>query len=233
MFQALIESGPRAPVSPPRYLLSCGIHGLVIAAAGLLTRHSMDAAQSRPVEVVMPLMITRPAPAPPPESRPALPEAPLLPPEGSISEIPIPAPMAPLEAVPTVADLLGEQSSRREQAVDFDRLGLGSGGTGTDTVALPASAVDEQVGIIRQPAPEYPPALAQARITGRVELVYVVDTTGLVEPSSVLALSSTHPAFEAAARAAILASRYRPATLNGRIVRQLVRQTLTFRLRDQ
>ena len=101
-----------------------------------------------------------------------------------------------------------------------------------DAAALPASAVDEPVGIIRQPAPEYPPALAQARITGRVELAYVVDTTGLVELASVLALSSTHPAFEAAARASILASRYRPATLNGRVVRQLVRQTLTFRLRD-
>ncbi len=232
MFQALIESGPRAPVSPPRYLLSCGIHGLVIAAAVAATRHSMDAAQSHPVEVVMPLMIIGPAPAPPLESRPALPGAPLLPPERPISEIPIPTPMVPIEAVPTVADLLGEQSSRREQTVDFGRLGLGSGGTATDTVALPASAVDEQVGIIRQPAPEYPPALAQARITGRVELTYVVDTAGLVEPSSVLALSSTHPAFEAAARASILASRYRPAMLHGRVVRQMVRQALTFRLRD-
>ena len=67
MFQALIESGPRAPVSPPRYLLSCGIHGLVIAAAVAATRHSMDAAQSHPVEIVMPLIISPLAPAPPPE----------------------------------------------------------------------------------------------------------------------------------------------------------------------
>ena len=231
MFQALIEPGPQSRVSLRRYLMSFSIHALVVAAAVMATRHSMDAAQSRPVEVVMPLIISRPAPTPPPESRPALPEAPLLPPERPMSEIPIPTPMVPFEPVPTVADLLGEQSSRGQQTVDFDRLGLGSGGTATDP-ALPASAVDEAVGIIRQPAPEYPPALAEARITGRVELAYVVDTTGLVERSSVIVLNSTHPAFEAAARASILASRYRPAMLHGRVVRQLVRQALTFRLRD-
>lgn len=58
----------------------------------------------------------------------------------------------------------------------------------------------------------------------------MVDTLGRAEPGSVHALVSTHPWFEAAAREAVLASRYRAARLNGRPARQLVRQTLSFRL---
>jgi TonB family protein len=70
--------------------------------------------------------------------------------------------------------------------------------------------------------------LEQAGITGRVVLEYVVDTTGRAEPGSLRTLVATYPAFEAAARATVLASRYRPARLGGRVVRQLVRQTLRF-----
>ena len=85
------------------------------------------------------------------------------------------------------------------------------------------------VEVIQQPSLRYPPALAQAGITGRVELEYVVDTLGRAEPGSLHALTSTRPEFEAAARAAVLGSRYRPARLHGHAVRQLVRQILSFR----
>ena len=92
-----------------------------------------------------------------------------------------------------------------------------------------ANSVDDPVEVIEQPAPRYPPALAQAGVTGRVELEYVVDTLGRAEPGSLRAETSTRPEIEAAARAAILGSRYRPARLHGQVVRQLVRQTLSFR----
>ena len=85
------------------------------------------------------------------------------------------------------------------------------------------------MSVIEQRSPRYPPALAQAAISGRVELEYVVDTLGQVEESSVRALTSTRPEFEAAARAAVLESRYRPARRDAGAVRQLVRQTLSFR----
>jgi len=96
---------------------------------------------------------------------------------------------------------------------------------------LTAQVVDEPVVVLRQPAPRYPPGLAQAGIAGRVELEYIVDTTGRAEERSLRTLTATHPAFEAAARASVLASRYRPARLGG-TVRQLVRQTLTFTSRS-
>lgn len=54
----------------------------------------------------------------------------------------------------------------------------------------------------------------------------VDDPVGVVELRT---LVTTHPAFEAAAQVTVLASRYRPARLRGRVVRQLVRQTLRFR----
>jgi TonB family protein len=90
-------------------------------------------------------------------------------------------------------------------------------------------SVDDPVEVIEQPPLRYPPALAQAGITGRVELEYVVDTSGRAEPGSLRVLATTRPEFEAAARATILGSRYRPARLHGQVVRQVVHQTLRFR----
>jgi len=92
-----------------------------------------------------------------------------------------------------------------------------------------ADSVDDPVRVIEQPALRYPLLLAQAGISGRVELEYVVDTLGRAEPGSLRTLTNTRPEFEAAARAAVLGSRYRSARLHGRVVRQFVRQILSFR----
>ncbi|MGH7512632.1 MAG: TonB family protein [Gemmatimonadales bacterium] len=130
--------------------------------------------------------------------------------------------------VPVVADLLHGAS-----LTTGPRPGPGAGYATAVTPELrSADAVDDPVETIEQPDPRYPAALAQARVTGRVELSYVVDTLGVAEPGSLRTLMSTHRAFEAAARASVLASRYRPARLHGNLVRQLVRQTFTFRIRD-
>ena len=90
--------------------------------------------------------------------------------------------------------------------------------------------MDDPVTIIEQPEPRYPAALAAAGISGRVVLDYVVDTAGRAELGSLRVITSSHPAFDEAARASVLASRYQPARLRGRVVRQLVRQALSFRL---
>jgi TonB family protein len=120
--------------------------------------------------------------------------------------------------VPTVANLLGGA----DPAIGLDDAALAT------AELLTAASVDDPVGVIEQPAPRYPPALERAGIAGRVELEYVVDTTGRAEPGSLRTVVSTHPAFEAAAHATVLASRYKPARLRGSVVRQLVRQTLKF-----
>jgi TonB family protein len=85
------------------------------------------------------------------------------------------------------------------------------------------------VQLIEQPQVGYPPALAQADVEGRVELEFVVDTSGRVERGSLRTLASTHPEFQAAARRAVLDSRFRPAHWRGQVVRQVARQSFRFR----
>jgi len=60
-------------------------------------------------------------------------------------------------------------------------------------------------------------------------LEIVIQVRRRAEPGSLHAVTSTRPKFEAAARAAVLGSRYRPARLHGQLVRRLVRQVLSFR----
>jgi outer membrane biosynthesis protein TonB len=144
-------------------------------------------------------------------------------------QVPDLSPLVLPTASPSVADLLGTAPFRSGSSPGLPgSLVGGSAPTGAGGLWT-ADSVDDPVEVIEQPAPRYPPVLAQAGVTGRVELEYVVDTLGRAEPESLRALTSTRPEFEAAARAAILGSRYRPARLHGRVVRQLVRQILSFR----
>jgi TonB family protein len=132
--------------------------------------------------------------------------------------------------VPTVANLLDGANLQAGARPGLPGIGPDDA-TRTTVEPLTAASVDDPVGVVEQPAPRYPPALERAGITGHVELEYVVDTTGRVEPGSLRTLVTTHRAFEAAAHVTVLASRYRPARLGGRVVRQLVRQTLRFRVK--
>jgi TonB family protein len=94
-----------------------------------------------------------------------------------------------------------------------------------------ASTIDERFApatVIFQPAPRYPRHLESLGLEGRVLVEFVIDTAGQVEPASVRILESSHPAFEAAARAAIGGSRFQPARLSGHPVRQLTRQSVRF-----
>jgi TonB family protein len=126
--------------------------------------------------------------------------------------------------LPGVTDLLADIA--RSAGPGRPELATDAGGAAE---LRTATSVDEPVAVIDQPMVTYPRTLAHAGISGRVELEYVVDTSGRAERGSVRALVSTRPEFEAAARATVLASRFRPARLRGHVVRQVVRQTLSFR----
>jgi protein TonB len=82
--------------------------------------------------------------------------------------------------------------------------------------------------IMSQRAPTYPPLLQQAGISGAVELQFIIDTLGRVEPGSVKVLSSTHDPFAEAAMNTIVESRFRPGRQRGEPIRQLVRQRVRF-----
>jgi periplasmic protein TonB len=81
---------------------------------------------------------------------------------------------------------------------------------------------------LSQPTPQYPSGLASVGIEGRVEVQFVIDTTGKVDPSSFQVVKSTQVGFEPAARTAILGSLFRPARLSNVPVRQLTRQSIKF-----
>jgi protein TonB len=80
------------------------------------------------------------------------------------------------------------------------------------------------------PAPVYPASLRSAQIEGTVLAMFVVDTLGRAEPATIRLTETTHPQFAEAVRQSLLRSRYLPAMVRGRPVRQLVEQRFAFTL---
>ena len=226
MFESLVVSRPPARAGTHRYFVSLAIHAAIVAGAVGLTRSHAATVSCRPVEreivLVAPAPASRP-PVPPGPELPAVPSAPAASPQPVIDAPNLTAAMIP-PPVPGVGELLAGGALERAPAPSRH-----AGGGLPSGEPFSAAMVDEPVDILRQPVPRYPAAFAAAGIEGRVELEYVVDTVGRAEPTSIRAIASTHQEFEAAARAAVLESRYRPARLQGRVVRQLVRQALRFR----
>lgn len=74
----------------------------------------------------------------------------------------------------------------------------------------------------------YPDSLFTAHVSGRVVAEFVVDTDGQVLMQTFGAISSTHPAFTEAVRRALPSATYIPASLGGRLVKQVVYQPFTF-----
>lgn len=228
VFQVLIASGPQAAPGPQRFVLSLGVHVALIGAAAL-ARHPSHPAPARSSEPEA--LYLSPPPIRPPvpianrtTDPPSGPLAPVWQPQVGLPDL---DPVVPPATVPDVADLLHAATATGPGSEN----GIGAA-TAMTAELLTGDLVDDPVEIVAQPDPRYPAALAQAQVTGRVELSYVVDTLGVAEPGSLRTLTSTHRAFEAAARASVLASQYRPARLHGILVRQLIRQTFSFRVRD-
>ena len=85
--------------------------------------------------------------------------------------------------------------------------------------------------VLSGPLPTYPDLLRQAGIEGQVVLEARVDTTGRVQRGSITVVSASHPGFVAPARAALLATLFRPARVNGHAVTTLVRVPFAFSIR--
>ena len=77
--------------------------------------------------------------------------------------------------------------------------------------------------------PDYPRELKASAIDGHVLAEYIVDTLGHADPTSLKIRESSHELFAGAVRRVLPSMRFTPASLNGRKVRQLVRQRFTFR----
>jgi TonB family protein len=79
-------------------------------------------------------------------------------------------------------------------------------------------------------APIYPPELLASGAEGVVFANFVVDTSGMVDPSTVQVLSSPHPLFTTSVIDALGQMHFRPAVRRGDKVRQLVEQRFRFQI---
>jgi TonB-like protein len=79
-------------------------------------------------------------------------------------------------------------------------------------------------------APVYPPDLLSVGAEGLVQAIYVVDTTGWVDTTTIQVVQSDDPRFTESVRTALGGMRFRPAKRAGKPVRQLVEQRFRFRI---
>ena len=79
-------------------------------------------------------------------------------------------------------------------------------------------------------APIYPRDLLAVGAEGMVHTIYVVDSTGRVDTTTIEVVSSDDPRFTASVRTALGGMLFRPAKRAGKTVRQLVEQQFRFQI---
>jgi protein TonB len=102
---------------------------------------------------------------------------------------------------------------------------------GSDEPATMAT-VDRPAALRSPPSPRYPEQLRAARVTGRVVARFIVDTTGRIEPASIVIRESSHDLFARAVLAVLPGLRFVPAEVGRGKVRMLVDLPFEFRLKD-
>ncbi len=212
---------------------SATIHGALLAAAILLPgNQSADAMPVVETDTTL-IYVSRPRPETP-QRQPADAVAPVSPvirrPAVLHHSIAVPTEIPPIN----LSDPFDLDEFKRFAARSVSNgVGVGSGGNDGGSSAGIFRMLDLDVPPERLSGPRarYPEVLRRIAVSGRVEVQFVIDTTGAVEASSVQILASTHSAFEAPALAAVLDAVYRPGEINGRRVRVLVRQVVAFSMR--
>jgi len=101
----------------------------------------------------------------------------------------------------------------------------------TPDTAFSVLQVDEMVErYASSAAPIYPRDLAAIGTQGQVQAIYVVDTVGRVDTTTIQVVYSDDPRFTESVRTALGQMRFRPAKRAGKTVRQLVEQKFRFKI---
>jgi TonB family protein len=233
MFATLPVSRPRTERSLAQALASLSVHAGLIIGAVHVTQGAAAMVARRPLDstavYVQPIaQRTQPTTAAV-SSAAVTPSAPtfaaIAPPTG----IPTGIPPIDLGAAVVPSQFTGGGAAG---GLDHDGVGVGdSGATSAGPRDFTQAEVDVPVRYLGGGEPSYPAALKQAGVEGAVTLQFVVSTKGAVEPASVRLIGSALPAFEGAAREAILRARFAPASRRGVAVRQLVQQRVVFEVK--
>jgi protein TonB len=233
VFENLIESKSTAKKSLGQSVLSLLVHAAVIFAAVKVTTGAAETIKEIVADTTM-VFLKPPPPPPPPPDQP--------PPDVIVSANPPPkgfqTVVAPTDIPKDIPPI--DLNEKPFDPKDFTGKGVEGGiaagiigGTGPVEVSgevFLEAQLDDPVQPISIPTPRYPPVLQSAGIAGRVELQYVVDTTGHAEPNSFKVLKTTHPAFVEPAKEAITKGVFKPAKFKGQPVRQLVQQAISFKV---
>ena len=236
MFDILPASGAHPDLKLRWLTTSVVTHTLVVALAIAATRAVLEAGPLAAPPDIM-LLLAPPAPDPPPP--------PAVKPEASAAVVvanPPPQGFQTIEALKEIPSIIPavDPDQRPFDPRDFTGRGVEGGvargivgGTGPVELAEIYEAATDLPGfepavVLSQPMPVYPAVLASAGIDGSVTVQFVIDTAGRVEASSFRVIDSSHPAFEEAARKAIVASKFQPARVSKVPVRQLSRQSVRF-----
>lgn len=236
MLGQLLESRPQRTRATGAAVFSAVMHvaiiGTAIAATVAQPREEFETI-THPDIVYLPPAPPAPAPSAPAAPRePAAPDAPARPVEPDVVLPPLDVPVGLPPIPPVSAPILGEP-------VIGTRVTSGiPGGTGDSTTSgfLPTTAFgsDEVEKVARvlgtQKQPRYPEILRNQKLEGSVLASYVVGTDGRMEAESFRAVDATHPLFELAVKQALLGTRFRPAEVGGKKVRQLIEQRFVFSL---
>ena len=231
MFENLIESKPKTKKSLGQSVVSLLVHAAVIFAAVKVTAGAAETIKDIVADTTMVFLKPPPPPPPPPDQ---------VPPDVIVAQNPPPkgfqTVVAPTDIPKDIPPI--DLNEKPFDPKDFTGKGVEGGiaagiawGTGpvSGEVFLEAQ-LDDPVQPISIPTPRYPPVLQSAGIAGRVELQYIVDTTGHAEPASFKVLKTTHPAFVEPAKEAITKGVFKPAKFKGQPVRQLVQQAISFKV---
>ncbi len=103
--------------------------------------------------------------------------------------------------------------------------------TGTAKTAKPVVTVLIDKQVVMAPgsaAPRYPEILKSAGITGSTHVMFVVDTNGSVDESTLKVIRTAHPLFVEAVKVALPGHRFHPALVGSRPVKQLVQVVYRF-----
>lgn len=109
---------------------------------------------------------------------------------------------------------------------DAETIEPGIGDNAMSTVEVDSIAIFDATSA----APEYPHAMVLRRVEGAAILRFVIDTTGLIDMSTVRVMSATHSAFARAVIDAMPKMKFRPASMAGHPVRLLVEQMFSFKI---
>ncbi|MEO5825753.1 MAG: TonB family protein [Gemmatimonadales bacterium] len=229
MFDQLVESRPRRERTAGGMLVSVVVHGVLISGAAIATNSIAEPPAVIESESTLFVMRPPPLPALPVQQQRLTPIAHAQPQGFQAVE--------PPNRIPT--DIPPVELSERFDASRFSGRRI-NGGPPDGVPGLPTpdsvltghgftiDQVDDQAVYLGGAEPRYPGVLRMAGVEGRVTLEFVVGTDGRVEASTVKVMATTNTDFDAASTLAIRGSRFRPAKIGGRPVRQLVRQVVRF-----